>query len=169
MLLLRAQRHWYLSICFFICVIILAAAPAEAATLEAFVGALDLAEQVEDYSLITATQTGSGVCTVSQENAAIDIDEKSIFISNGDANDGGLGDTDFGCSDDSGAGLPDHSQFQMRLNVDQARSLVFRTQFITSEFESTSQDVRDRAFLYVTLLPSTNSYTIDLSHAESIS
>jgi hypothetical protein len=36
-----------------------AAAPAEAATPEAFVGARDLADQVEDYSLITATETGS--------------------------------------------------------------------------------------------------------------
>ena len=168
MCVFQTNRLWYVSIFFFTFVSILVATPAKAATLDEFVDALDLAAQVEEYSLITATDTGSGACTVSQENAAIDIDEKSIFISNGDASDGGFGDTDFVCTDGSGAGWPDHTQFQMRLNVGEAKSLVFRAQFITSEYASQSQDVRDRAFLYVTLMPSAKAYTIDLSHVEAI-
>lgn len=168
MFLFQTRRLWYLSVCFFTFVSILAVKPAEAATIDGFVGALDLAAQVEEYSLITATETGSGACTVSAENAETDLQEKSIVISNGDVNDGGLGDTDFVCSDDSGLGLPDYSQFQMRLNVNQAKSLVFRTQFITSEYEFGPQDVQDRAFLYVTLQPSAKAYTIDLAHIESV-
>ena len=168
MSIFRTNSLWCLLNFFIVLVILPAATPVFAATSQELIEALGIATQVTSHSLISATRTSSGSCQTADDNALADTAEKSVLISNGLAHDVGLGDTDLICSDDSGAGFPDYTQFQMALDVPtEARSLVFRTQFITDEYVSQSTDVRDEAFLFVSL-SSGSHYTVDISKVSSV-
>ncbi len=152
--------------------IIFALQPSYATTSNELINALNIEAQatVNSHSLMTATETSFGSCQVSADNSLADIDENSITISNGIAQDGGFGDTDWVCSSGDGAGLPDYTQFQMDIEVPAgSKSLVFRTQFVTSEYLSQSGDIKDRAYLYITLKPSNQQFTVDVSDIKSVS
>jgi RHS repeat-associated protein len=139
------------------------------ATSGEIVTALGLQEHVVAHSLTTATLASHGICETSLDNAVTDPAGKSVLISNGDAQDGGLGSGDWTCPDgSSGAGSPDYTQFQMTLRVPAGmRSLTFRTQFITGEFGGPGS-VNDRALLSVAV-PGGVPTQQDLGSAASVS
>lgn len=120
--------------------------PLFAVTSQDLVEALQIEEFVSDSELRVFTDPSAQPVDLDPAvsvAAAAFPDERAILLSTGMAADRGMGNTDWG--DD---GARDVTSFSFRINVPAgAKTLVFSTQFITSELDPTGTREDDMAFL----------------------